>query len=45
MTRLVMWIAVLMTLVTGVYFLILYFKIDKIENEVNEIKRKKEEEK
>jgi hypothetical protein len=37
-------IPVFLTIVCGVYYLMLYFKMDKIESKVNEIKRKMEEE-
>jgi len=36
-------VPVLLSIVCGVYYLMLYFKMDKIEDKVNEIKRKMEE--
>jgi len=40
----IMAIVLAMTAMIGVYYLILYFKIDRIGDEVNEIKRKMDEE-
>ena len=38
-------IVITMCVMIGVFFTILYWKIDNIEDDVNEIKRKKKEEK
>lgn len=44
MKSLIMLSTVLLTGACGLYFLVLYFKIDKIKDEVDEIKRKMVEE-
>ena len=45
MTNLLMFIPVVLTVVAGIYFLILYWKIDNIKDDIKEIKRKMEEKK
>jgi uncharacterized membrane protein len=40
MTGLLMYIPVILTVVAGIYFLILNWKIDSIKDDIKEIKRK-----
>lgn len=42
MTGSLMYIPVILTVVAGIYFMILNWKIDNIEDDINEIKRKME---